>query len=303
MSHELPEYADAVQDEHIDPETFPVEKADSEYSDEKGLPPPYVGTRRQTFPVVNAILSRSISVFPSNDSYSKYKSFSKSNSLAADLQSQGYGMPIFISKRSWAPNRYLNGRKAVIPLLGVFDKKRDTEDFYTVKKKTGMKFSKYTINFVNGEEVMLFYHHILPIADYEYRGQVYRWINYRKFGYTFFYYTLFQMGSERVFSLVDSYNKKTGKMGKDPAFSWLNLAKPKNWYQTPELFKGGTSMGELRETSLFGRFQSTILLDNKVADDLENMKSVDDDMLVHMAVALTIKMYEDDLEDRRRASN
>lgn len=109
-------------------------------------------------------------------------------------------MPLLATQTYYLSSKFMNF-KNVLPNNESFDKEINFERFCLGRKHINLRFTVYTLEFLD-MEVMMFYHHILPIIDYEYQESICRWVTSNK--ETFVH--LLQLDPERGYSLVDSWD-------------------------------------------------------------------------------------------------
>lgn len=269
-------------------------------------PPEYEPRKPQTFPILNKRFLNTLTVYPSEESYDKYQEYKKDpNSLfVINENSAGHGLPLIESHTRPFSSKFLSIRRYVKPievdgLEQGFDKDKHYYDSCVIKKRIGLECSIYTLQFLN-EQVLVFYHNVMPIIDYEYHGIVYRWVYQNKYTFGKFKFTLLQLGSQRGYSIVDSWDKNAGKLvSNHPLMKILALFSVKARRKQPELFHDAMAIGEVHETKRHGLHRTEVVLENNLTED-QNSIDVGNVVLVHIVVGVIIKRHQDILEERRR---
>lgn len=268
-------------------------------------PPAYAPRRPQTFPIVNKIISTSLLVYPSEQSEADLKEFANHpHSLFVQAQTKlGHGMPLLETETHFFSSKFISVRRFFVPKKEEpFDKKVHYYNYCIIKKRLGFECSILTLEFLD-HTVYAFFHHVMPVVDYEYRGVVYRYVHHNKYTPGYFKYSLLQLGPGRGYSLVDSWDKENKKLIKNhPMTKFRSIFSVEARKKTPELFQDSKPIGELTELKRFGLHSCEIVLDNNYSDDHASVNSVNDEMLVHLSVGLAIKRQEDLDEEKRRRS-
>lgn len=268
-------------DESEDVETVEKNTKEEEYLSQLFHDPPaYTPKKPQTFPIVNKTLGGNLTLFPSHESEVQFNE---------GLTSEGYGMPLFTTHTYYFSSKFMSFKKFFVPNDGSFEKETHFEEYCLVKRTIGLRCSVYTLEFLD-KKIMMFYHKILPIVDYRYQGNIYRWVREKKYKTEKYLFTLLQLGPERGYSMVDSWDETTSTLLKnhpmtrlENVFS-LDARKPK-----PEMYEDSIAIGELRENSKLGNHRTQISLENTHSSDYDNINSIDEDMLVHLIAGMVIK--------------
>lgn len=254
-------------------------------------PPGYLRRKLQKFPISNGYPSSKLTVFPSICSERDYRDDRKKDQHALAQQAEGCGIPLLEAKSNPFSLKYFTIKKYIVPpklkygVASTFDKKEHSID-YCVVLKTGVN---YVLQFKDkqfNKEVKVCGHEHMPIIDYLLDGTVYRWIHEYNLLLGGYKYTLLKLGPERGISLVD------GKIGKSIFSSKSKLARE-------GYFEDSKVIGEIKGVMKKGVVNSYILLENILGVDFDSIKSVDDQMIVHLVVGLVLKSRQDVIEKER----
>lgn len=277
------------------------EITEEEYSEKEAIklalenPPEYTPGKSQVFPIVDKLLRTTVLVYPSVQSEEKYKDYStQANSLfVIGENALGYGLPLLETSSHFFSRKFVTIRKFIIPKgEEPFDIKKHYYDFCVVKRWNGFKCNTLVLEFLN-EKVVVFYHLIMPIIDYEYKGVVYRWIDERDI-FLKFKFTLLQLGPQRGYSLVDDWDRATDKLATARLLKDVFSISARR--KQPALFQDSTPIGELRRTKVLGLHSSELALENNFSSDHNSINSVNDDLLVHLLVGIAVKKQREELE-------
>lgn len=263
-------------------------------------PPQYQPRSNQIIPVVNKLLNNSYMVYPSAKSEIDFNEYKKDTSSHHLEYSSGYGIPLFETTAHHFSSKFISVKKFKAPEKGAFDRKVHFDEYCTVRKYSGLECNRYVLQFAD-ERVVVFYHTLMPIVDYEYNGIVYRWVHQNKYTLEKFRFTLLQLGPERSYSMVDSWDEKSNKLINDhPLLKFLSHFSPHVRTKKLEFYQDSIAIGELRETKRIGLHCTEISLENHFSGDFSCIDSVNGELSVHVIVGLVIKRYQDILEEQKR---
>ncbi|KAK6454993.1 uncharacterized protein RJT20DRAFT_54137 [Scheffersomyces xylosifermentans] len=285
------------------------------------------------FMICNKVFSQDLTVFVSSDSIGKYKAFKKTirdgpmtgaAKYARDLQFSGIGVPLLkVDSHTFHLNKFLTIQKYYIDQkkfgLRGFDPSTDLYDFCVVNRFKHGSYTSYEMNFTPDPndrrkdfQIVVFAHSILPIADYVYNGNRYRWIREGRNWSFEFNYSNFLLDSKQH-ALSDNWNKKTNKLESsiDPNnplvggffgkfFSIKSRTERECYYSSMRL----GSLDEKRTFSIFGDFKQKaqytmgdIYNTDNIPVNYESIHSVNLDALTRLCMGLLFKR-EEDIKDR-----
>ncbi|KAK6455919.1 uncharacterized protein RJT20DRAFT_51706 [Scheffersomyces xylosifermentans] len=319
-------------DEEYDDEKPPtyIPNPKIEVNPEKILehPPEYFDANSWKFVICNKTFSRDLNVFVSADSIDKYRAFRKAKAdkspigvsrYANELQLAGIGVPLLkVQVHPFHFNKFLTIQKYYIdhksfPLRG-FDPKVDFYDFCKVQRYRQGSYTTYELCFTpdpndkqKNFQVVVFAHKTLPISDYIYKGNRYRWVREgRKWSFEY-NYSNFLLDPEQH-SLTDNWDRKTNRLDttldpNNPLIGGGFMSKLFSTTTDRERYYSSIQLGSLRELNkfiLFGEYkqraQYTMGDIYNSANDYVNYESIDSvnlDALSMLCTGLLFKREED----------
>lgn len=176
-----------------------------ELASESSAPPSYSGLTFRELVLCNGMFDGDLKVFCSYENYRLYKEFSKrwvSNELferAKYSQNLTKGLPLLVAKRSWNPGfgeiKYL--KLYVCPSTPEVNdrlyKSSDDRLIATVYKRSFLRYTRFRLQYLSQDTIVMFYHHLLEIMDFELDGKRFRFYktdlsraNPNHFAYDFF---------------------------------------------------------------------------------------------------------------------
>lgn len=278
------------------------------------LPPLYRGLEYREIIICNSLFDTSLKAFASYESYRMFKDFSKSWMSKGEFQRAKYnqnltkGLPLMLSKRVW------NWGVGDVQYLKLFDcltspeavnrlyHKADNRLVATIYKKRFLRYTRFRL-VMAGSTIVIFYHHLLEIADFEYDGKKFRFIktDLNRVNLNHFAYDLFLLGADQQ-SLLDKMtaNFKVANSNNllGGVFSYMCGLRPSSIREhdlvSPHLWG---KIQSCKRDALFSRTAKTcsFSLFTPVPPDLNMNSSVDKTSFVLTAICLILKSYEFDL--------
>lgn len=277
-------------------------------------PPSYSGLAFRELILCNGIFNGDLKIFSSYDNYRLYKDFSK-QWISAELferakynQNLTKGLPLMVAKRAWHPSfgetKYL--KLYVCPstpdIKDRLYKSNDDKLIATVFKRSFFRYTRFRLKYSNNT-IVIFYHHLLEIMDFEYNGKRYRFYktDLSRYNPNHFAYDLFMLTDEQP-SLLDQMTAK---------FTIAKENKLLGDYldHILKLRMDSIQDGELISPHLWGKFQSCkrdalfsrtiktciFSLYTPVPPDLNLNSSVDQTTMMFTAICSILKNLEIDL--------
>ncbi|KAK6455411.1 uncharacterized protein RJT20DRAFT_147983 [Scheffersomyces xylosifermentans] len=301
--------------------------------------PPQYSTRSNVdngqgwrFMICNKTFSDDLVAFVSEDSIEMFNTFkerTKGDPLspaaihAREQQSKGLGVPLLkVKSHNFHVNKFLTIQiyfidKEKINSRG-FKEKEDLYDFCIITKYMHVEYTTYVLKFTPDPidrsqdfEIVIFVHSVLPVNDYIYKNDRYRWIQESAtWGKRHNYTNLLLQPDQHA--LTDNWNRETYKLDKqiDPknpliggylkkVFSTSSRKRSKEYYSSIQL--GVLEQNE--EDYIFGSYRHRaqyITGDNYTPNDgtvdYESINSVNLDALTRLCMAILFKRREDIIE-------
>lgn len=291
-------------------ETVPETEIEQQF-----MPPPsYEGLSYREVIICNGFFDSNLKAFPSYESYTMFKDASRFWKTDEHFQRVKYnqnltkGIPLMLCKRVWNVGI---GETKYLKLLECATTPHEKDRLYnktdnrfvaTVFRRRYLRYTRFRLSFAESE-VIMFYHHLLEIMDFEFNGERFRFFktDLNRAHLNHFAYDLFRLPNGQV-SLVDEMdaNRKISK--KSP------LLGGRLRYVLGMRLCGLTDC-ELMSPHLWGKFQTckrdaiftrttktcTLSLFSPVPADLNMNSSVDKRSYVLTAITMILKSFEFDL--------
>ncbi|KAI5955250.1 hypothetical protein KGF54_001811 [Candida jiufengensis] len=264
-------------------------------------------------------------IFVSEDACEKYDAFKKKKNDAnvMDLQRQGIGIPLLKIVLPLNPmsSKFMTIERFLPSSQGAFDADVNNYDYCVVKKYSHMGYNTYIFEFTPDPkapqlnfQVFMFSHSTLPISDYIFRGERYRWIDE---SYADRFNTLYQVifGFKHTMltpdqpSLCDSWDGKHNKLDNKKSNPYLSSyfktkLNSRSRFPKPEYYGHSCSaiLGEADSYSSRG-YAELKTADTYSGDSNKNYEStlsVNEDALVLTCIATVLKREKDIEQEKRR---
>lgn len=278
-------------------------------------PPSYGGLAFREIVLCNGFLDTNIKAFSSYESYKMYKDFSKPWISPEQFRRAKYnqnltrGMPLILSKRTW------NFGLGDVRYLKLFDcltcpeardrlyQRADNRMVATVYKKRHIRYTRFRIEWCDEREpVVLIYHHLLEILDFELDGKRFRFLktDLTRVNLNHFAYDLFVLADEQP-SLTDEMmnmkvSSKNKLLGSRLAYAFGIRPSAMSEYDLVLVHLWG-KLQSCKRDAFFTRTSktSTFSLFTPVPVDLSLNSSVNNTAFVLTAVTIVLKSFEFDL--------
>ncbi|RLV96353.1 hypothetical protein JA1_000250 [Spathaspora sp. JA1] len=248
---------------------------------------------------------QSLNIFISKASCKQYQEYCFNSAalpgFSGGLQNQGYGVPMFIVSGSMSNTRPLVFRKFNGNNDHPFDLEADYYSFCTVLRYSFLKYSSFHFRFTpdprdkeNSFEIVMFSHNTLPISDYIYNGQRFRWIKEdAKTGFQKCQFRHCKLKQDQI-SLTDNWDGEGVKL--------KNSIKQKNPYLKNSsvivsmLMYTGYPRNEYYSLDYGGRlnmsktFQPNGFAELKVHDKLSDLNSLNYEDISHVYIDELVKL-------------
>ncbi|CUM65956.1 uncharacterized protein PRCAT00003609001 [Priceomyces carsonii] len=244
-----------------------------------------------------------IKVFLSLRAMDLNKAITSKKVKTCDLK-KNVGVPVITSNDNVFGRNELSLNKCFVPIGGDFDPEIDEPQFCEVTKEQHSSYKTFKFQFTpegkSAFTVALFAHRRIPILDFEYKNNRYRWIRKRaKFSHSYSY-DLYKL-SEKDPSLLDGSNRQTFELDNENELVGYSLIlglksklpqSERNAKDYLGQLKSQKSTSSVRKTAVFSFIDSSF----KTTDDPEDINSVGLDSSVFLCLATYLKYFEDERE-------
>lgn len=286
----------------------------SEATDVDAQPPQYNGLQFREIIICNSLFDTNLKAFASYESYRMFKDFSKRWMSDGEFQRAKYnqnltkGLPLMLSKRVW------NWGIGDVQYLKLFDcltspeavdrlyHRADNRLIAMIFKKRFLRYTRFRL-VIGGSTIVIFYHHLLEIVDFEYDNKRFRFVktDLNRVNLNHFAYDLFLLREGQP-SLLDNMTAKMKVASSNCllggvfsyAFGFWSTAIKDHEITSPHLWG---KVQSCKRDALFSRTAKTcsFSLFSPVPPDLNMNSSVDKTSFVLTAVCMVLKSYEFDL--------
>ncbi|KAK6204570.1 uncharacterized protein RJT21DRAFT_9545 [Scheffersomyces amazonensis] len=290
---------------------------------------PISGFKGWQFVICERIFSSDYTVFVSKDSVGKYSAFKHdgNHSITKKVQHSGVGIPLLkVVTHEFSLTKMLTIYKYFINEDSFrqkgFDSTNDCYKFCKVTKNKHIDYTTYILSFTPDRfnpsvnfEVVMFAHNVLPIIDYEFQGNFYRWIKNGPSSSWYKYNYINYLLNPNQNCLARFWDKQTYKINRDKSidnpllgnnfkkFFSFSSRYPKDDYTSLMQL---ASLEELVSSAVHS-YNQTALLDvldlyEPSADVVkyESIHSVNMDSLIKVCMSLVFKREEDITAARKK---
>lgn len=258
------------------------------------VPPPPPSYHEFAF--VSNRLGRGHRVFLDIDTAEKYYSFKgKENEMVVDLQESGHAIPLM----EYTTNFLLGNKKGtfskgVPPSSGKpFDGSKDFVKYGSQKRSSHLAFSIYTLELPN-TTIKLYRHRTIPIIDFTFKGNQYRWIYHRNRGFTYdaYTYTLYRLDNSLMTIMTRMENDKMDKNNQFNEGTFKQVVKAFTGFMRADDYVGDEQLAQLKCVRYEGiRRKVTEVLQVRM-EPVHSVAEVDDIALMYISMASIFKTIE-----------